>query len=214
MGEIKTALIILKGEKPNLKMVKNLQQNTDYIICADGAIQFCEEINLIPNLVIGDFDSIPEKSINKLQKVEYLKVNDQDTTDGEKALLYCLNHGFNHVNIIGGFGGRVDHSLYNIELLKKFYKRGLKINSYSATERVFITRERAQFEEETGTRLSFFPIFGKVNQLFSRGLKWTLDGATLEFGLASSISNEICSSPAEITFQDNELLIVLEQNIV
>ncbi len=209
----KEALVILKGDPPTPALFKRLQEAADLIVCADGAADYLKEFDVGPDLVIGDFDSISKKSISATETTEYLEMADQEFTDGEKALRYCNNRGFNRVSVTGAFGGRLDHSLYNIELLKKMLDLGLTVTCYTNTEKVFLADESVRLNDKPGARISFTPIFGPVRGVTTQGLEWDLDKVDLEFGRFSSISNRITSSPAEIKFSKGELLIFVEHHL-
>ena len=85
-----------------------------------------------PNYILGDFDSISDKSqvyyrSNGPPDIQFIKMEDQDSTDLEKALLYSLEllgQSSKRVLVHGAFGGRIDHTMNAVHILHKFYLRG------------------------------------------------------------------------------------------
>ncbi len=210
----KKALVILKGTAPGLNLLEHLWKISDQVICADGAASVLYEYGKVPDVIIGDFDSIPQHLLEEFKSVKQVKLDDQDTTDGEKALHLCVEQDLKQVSMIGAFGGRLDHQLYNIELLKKMNRFDLSITCYSEKEKVFLAENSFQFEEKPGSRVSFFPVFGAVSNVSTKGLKYELNCVTLEFGRFSSISNQISGTSANISFPNGCLLMVIEHNLV
>jgi thiamine pyrophosphokinase len=209
----KTALVILNGDPPGADLLDYFWDRSKLVICADGAAQTLYKVRKTPDLILGDFDSIPHHLLKVFNKSKLQKISNQDTTDGEKALLYCEEQGLKQVNVLGAFGGRLDHSLYNIELLKKLQTSGLSIVCYSEKEKIYLADGIVQLTEKPGTRISLFPVFGPLSEVSSEGLKWELEGATLDFGRFSSISNQIIHSPASISIPDGFLLVIMEHNL-
>ena len=76
--------------------------------------------------MIGDFDSLAGRILSGRGGPKFLQVADQYTTDSEKALLYLENEGYEEVVLMGATGWRLDHTLFNVQLLERFAGR-LKI---------------------------------------------------------------------------------------
>lgn len=204
------ALIVLNGELPSLQLLESQWQNASLKICADGAAETLQAYGKNPDVIIGDMDSITNEQLVHFKSVKILKIVEQDTTDSEKALSYCLKHKINKVSLLGGFGGRIDHSLHTIELIKKFHRKGLSITSFTEFEKVYLIDQKTNLLDKPGTRVSIIPIFGDVSNVSLHGFDFDLQNVIFKFGDFSSVSNRIKSSPATINFSNGELLVILE----
>ena len=102
----------------------------DFIIAADGGYRHCQEAGLTPNLLLGDFDSLDTLP----PSVEVLRYPvDKDDTDSMLALKLGLDRGFTTFHIYGGTGGRMDHTLANLQGLAYLAQRGAKGYLYDQT---------------------------------------------------------------------------------
>jgi thiamine pyrophosphokinase len=202
------ALIILKGDTPSIQLLESHWQEAALVICADGAASALLTYGKTPDIIIGDMDSITDCQLERFKTTKIMKVEDQDTTDGEKALNYCLRQNIRKASLLGGFGNRIDHSIYTIELIKKFHKKGLAITSFTESEKLYLINQTTSLKEKPGTRISIFPIFGDVNNISLQGFDYDLQHANFKFGEFSSISNRIKHSPATIRFSIGELLVI------
>lgn len=207
-------LVLLNGERPSKKLLLNKWETNDLKICADGAANYLYELGMTPNLIIGDFDSISSETLKYFSKVKKIKIDDQNTTDGEKVISYCFSQKkAKNVNVLGAFGKRLDHGLYNLSLMKTFLRKGPALWFFNETEKIFIITESTVIHEPIGTRISLIPIFGRVNIVSTRGLEWDLGKSSLEFGYFSSISNRMKESHVEIMIESGQLLVIIDQSL-
>ncbi|MBU3917214.1 thiamine diphosphokinase [bacterium] len=208
----KTALIILNGEKPSKELLEEFWQKTELKVCADGAADMLLAFHLEPDIILGDLDSISQEIQCELSSVRIIKMLDQNKTDGEKAIKYCIDNGFSHLFILGALGKRIDHTLYNLELLKKMNFPGVEISLFSEEDEAFLAQSKKTLRAKVGARISLFPLFGKVHGVTSLGLKYPLNNDTLEMGRFSSLSNEFVEDSATINLSSGALLVVIERN--
>ena len=104
-------LVIANGEIPSSKVVNNLLQNCDFIVACDGGLNHCNKLEIIPNLLCGDLDSI-DSDLSEGLNSEYtdvIQMQNQDKSDLSKALSYLRDEGFTSIDVIGIEGGRLDH---------------------------------------------------------------------------------------------------------
>ena len=115
-----TCLILLSYmECVTPDMAQELAESADYIIAADGGQNRAREFGLQPDCVIGDFDST---TLNEDFDCLYITYPaEKDLTDTEAALTHALEKGCRNVILLGGMGGRLDHTMGNIGLLDKYY---------------------------------------------------------------------------------------------
>ncbi len=208
------ALVILNGEIPSRKLLDLLWQDATLTICADGAANALIDFKMAPDVIIGDFDSISKEYLDIFTDSVVIKIENQETTDGEKALSFCLDRGVTKVNMVGAFGKRLDHTLYNLELLKKFHDQGLKITCFTDKEKAFLIENSMLLTEESGTIVSIIPVFGTDPEVSLDGFQFNLKKKTLRFGKFSSISNSIQSPTAKIEITSGQALLIISHNLL
>ena len=116
--------IIVTGGNINDNFLKEylLKNKFDIIIAADRGLDLLSKINVLPNYIIGDFDSVNKKILSEYERkkisITYLKP-EKDYTDTHMALKQAISIGSNKITIIGATGTRIDHTLANINILKE-----------------------------------------------------------------------------------------------
>ncbi len=116
-------MIICNGNPPPEKLLHQLWQEADYRVAADGGANQLYCYNLIPDAVVGDFDSIKPEVRKKLPNSKLFHVKEQDTNDADKAVRHCLQRGFTEINLLGADGGRQDQFLSSLEILFKYVEK-------------------------------------------------------------------------------------------
>ncbi len=203
------ALIILNGEIPKKSLLQKLMMENDIVVCADGAAKAMATYNLEPDMIIGDLDSITEETKKCFPNAKIKKIDDQETTDGEKALDYCIQNDYFNISLVGGFGKRLDHSLYNLGLLKKHKTPGILITCFSDTEKAMLLEESIILNEDPGTTISLIPIFGEAKGVQLEGFLYDLKKENLQFGDYCSMSNVTSSPTPKITIASGYLLLIV-----
>ena len=99
------AVILADGEYPVHEYPLRLLRETPYIVCCDGAANTFISHGYIPNMIIGDGDSLSVEN-RMLYKDRLLYVADQETNDLTKAIRFLLGKNFRNVVILGATGKR------------------------------------------------------------------------------------------------------------
>ncbi|MBT4286495.1 MAG: thiamine diphosphokinase [Deltaproteobacteria bacterium] len=209
MNHLKFALLILNGSPPSKTLISKFWDDAALRVCTDGAIHILQQYQLSPEIILGDLDSLNKTLEQNYKTSELIYISDQNTTDGEKAINYCLKKNFDNLIILGALGQRSDHWLYNIGLLKYCLKHKLEAKLYSENEELFICNSRVEICEKPGTTLSIIPIFGEAYIESTTGLKYPIRQQILNLGQYSSISNEFDQSLASIKVTQGEVLILI-----
>jgi len=199
------ALIICNGELPSRKTLKSLLNNTDFIVCADGGANKAIKLGIIPDVIIGDLDSITERTRKHFHKVKIIHDDNQYNTDLEKALDFLLARRIKEITIIAATGGRTDHTLSNLSILGKYHRRA-HITMVDDTCEVTVIDGKVSFEGGIGQKVSLLPL-GRCKGISTRGLKYPLYNESLELGVREGTSNEIVSSLVEISVRRGSLLL-------
>ena len=119
----KRAVVLCNGPQPPMPLLEYWLNGADLFVCTDAAGHPYDHLPHPPDIVIGDFDSLAGRILAGRDGPKFLQVSDQYTTDSEKALLYLENEGFEEVILMGSTGWRLDHTLFNVQLLERFAGR-------------------------------------------------------------------------------------------
>src|SRR5690349_4273907 len=204
-------IIFANGELPNLENAHALLQRGDYIICADGGTRHALALNITPDLVIGDMDSIEKGELHKLQESEVsieLFPHDKNETDLELAIQRAVEMMPAQIIIVAGLGGRLDQTIANITLLTDIRLSTLDIRLDDGVEETFFCREQVQVHGKSGDIVSLIPWGGAVSEVQTTSLRWPLHRETLYPDKTRGISNEMLGESATISIGSGSLLVV------
>lgn len=203
------AFIFLNGDFPNCKdFYNNLNIDTNHLFCADGGAKKALQLNYVPKEVWGDFDSLDQTYIDLLKNKNVIikKFNkDKDFTDGELLISYVKTLNYDEIYVIGGFGGRIDHTLTNINLIFK-YSNIVFIDKH---EKLFLVPSNFILKNNLNRRISFIPFSDTIENLTLEGFLYPLKNHTLKRGDSTCLSNIITTERASISFSSGKLLGVL-----
>ena len=207
---LKKALIICNGDPPPKALLLQLWWEVNYRVASDGGANLLHFLNLLPDAVVGDFDSLLPDVQKQLPEKILFHLKEQDSNDADKAVRHCLKLGFTEINLLGADGGRQDQFLSNLEIMFK-YSPSARLIIWTALERMEFIRDTWEETLPLGTILSLLPLFGGAQGVFSRGLKFELKNHTLLPGESpSGVSNQVLSNPVTVSLDDGQLLIVLQ----
>ena len=210
---LKNALIICNGNPPPQALLNQLWLEADYRVAADGGANLLQVLNLLPDAVIGDFDSLQPDVQKQLPETILFHVKEQDTNDADKAVRHCLKLGFTEINLLGADGGRQDQFLSSLEILFK-YSPSARLIIWTALERMEFILDTWEETLPPGTTLSLLPLFGGAQGVVSRGLKFQLNNHALLPGKSpSGVSNQVLSNPVTVSIREGQLLLVVQHNV-
>ncbi len=203
----KSAIIFLNGGIPEGRILKEYIKRSDVIIAADGGGNFLRKKNILPNFVIGDLDSLTKDNYEfyKEKKVRIKKIREQETTDFEKCINFCLDNSIIEVFVIGASGLRPDHTLNNFSVMKRYYKK-LNITIVSEEFEILFINKKIEFNYPADEIVSILAMPVAKN-IFTSGLKYKLTGETLEFGVREGALNVSVSKKVSISFKSGNLLL-------
>ncbi|MBT3704046.1 MAG: thiamine diphosphokinase [Alphaproteobacteria bacterium] len=185
-------VILVGGGDINWPVLQDYLDRGYPVIAADGATNLLIKNNILPDLIIGDLDSIGDQ-MNFPQSTTVIKIDEQNSTDFEKCLYSIAAPAFVG---FGFLGKRFDHSLAALHILAKYCSEKT-IRLIDMLDTVFVTRGTVNLALPIGSRVSVFPL-GKVTFEMSSGLEYPLDGLTMEIGQASGTSNKSTEAQVQI----------------
>ncbi len=179
---------------------------SDLLIAADGGLEACRRAGLVPDLIVGDFDSLG--AVPAGENVVTLPV-EKDDTDTAHALTLAAEQGFRRFVIFGALGGeRMDHSFANFALAASAAKAGSRcwlVGSNTIVTAIY--NGECRFPAGMQGDVSVFPFGGAVKGVTEEGLKYTLHRADLAGDCALGVSNAFTGDAARIRVEDGTLLI-------
>ncbi|MCB2206267.1 thiamine diphosphokinase [bacterium] len=201
------SLLVCNGELAAPDVVRQLASRADSIVCADGGANAMHELGILPDTVIGDFDSIRDDVQQSLSErgVELLHLTRQDDTDLEKALMLLRDRSVPRVIVLGATGKQLDHSFGNFSILKRYIDR-MHIVLFDSAFRVDFVRSGASYRGRAGDRVSLVP-FPRAEEVTYTGLRYPLDAATLELGEREGTCNEALGEAFDVSLRAGTLLL-------
>jgi len=200
-------LLLLGGEGPVRDLLEPILADVVCTVAADSGFDLARRLNIVPDLLVGDLDSLqPSGELEDFPQERIRRYpRDKDETDAELGLQVLWEMGIRRVIVAGGGGGRADHLLGLISLFEREKTPTLWYTS----------RELIQVVEGTlvitdcfkGQIVSFFPLGGSVAGMSSSGLKWPLDGLEWKRG-DMGVSNEFSEDRCTISVDQGRLLMI------
>ena len=196
------AVIIGNGTVRNYDSIFKYIHNDDFIICADGGIRHAVKMEIVPDLIIGDFDS-SDVSKYDIKRIKY-PVR-KDFTDGEICVKYAVEHGYKDILMLGMTGSRMDHTLTDIFLLSQCIN-GCIIDD---NNEIYYIKNMLEIYNKKGMTLSIIPVKGDLCGIVTEGLDYPLNNETLYFGESRGNSNVIIDDYCKITAESGEGIIII-----
>lgn len=204
----KTALILAEGDLLSSALKERLPAQC-LAIAVDGGLKQAVPLELMPQWVVGDLDSIEPSLLQhyvRLGTVVEQHPTEKDYTDLELALQLAQREGCTKAIILGGFGGEVDHFFCNGLLLASENYGSLEIEWWSDAYRVVSVRSQATFFGKSGDKLSLLALGGVASGIVSSGLKWPYEGSGLQPFSSHGLRNEFLSIEVSLSVKQGCLL--------
>lgn len=203
MEKTMTALIITGGYCNVQRAKKMLPVAADLVIAADSGYATARELGITPDITMGDFDSYREALPPQMKT---LRVPcEKDVTDTMLACEYARDHGCTYITIVGGTGGRIDHSISNVFYLEDLRRQGIRVKLTDGENTVQVIMDETVTVQNDG---GYFSIFALDSCIVSMtGCKYPLSRAQLIRQRPYAVSNEVTGECAVVTVQGSALLV-------
>ena len=212
--------LILTGGKLDLAFARSfLEKETfDKIIAVDGGLKAVKELGLVPDYIVGDFDSVSDEIREEFRQYPYIVWEqhkpEKNETDTELARNRALTLSCDEIVFLGATGGRIDHMIGNIHALKACMEQGTEAYIVDSRNRLCLVDGEKHFRKDTqwGKYISFAPYTEEVSGITLTGFKYPLKDKTIRRGeeVGLCISNEIAADADEavITLKDGVLICI------
>ncbi len=203
------AVVVAGGPAPDLEIAA-LLPTADVVIAADAGVDHCRALGLVPDMSVGDLDSISPAGLDWVRDLGTPLIElsvDKDASDLDVALTEATAVA-DAVIVIDSGAGRFDHLLGNQLLLASARFASVDIVSFTQEGTVTVGRGETDLRGTQGDQVSLLAVGGGAHGVATRGLRWPLTDATLETGSTWGVSNEFTREDASVRVGDGVLLIV------
>lgn len=209
-------LIVTNGEIYNLGYLRGIAPRYNYIICVDGAARYLHEIYCIPDLMVGDMDSVNDKDLEWIRKhnipVKEYDVK-KDYTDTEIAIDAAINLKAEKITVLGGIGNRIDHSVSNIFLLKKIADSGILGEIIDEHFEIQYLDKNSELHWQIGETVSFIPLNEDPGIISLEGFEYPLVDKSVSQGTSLCVSNVVKKSIQKVKIKDATLLAIRNKQL-
>lgn len=194
------------------------RKDEDLVIAVDGGLSYCGILGLEPDIIIGDFDSVNQQENRAIEELErqvpdrVIRLKpEKDDTDMLAALKLGLEWGFRSFRIYGATGGRLEHTLANIQCLLFLKNRGAQGYLCDGCSMIFVMKdEEVKFQSGVEGYLSLFSLGKEAKGVSISGMKYPLANYTMTNDIPIGISNEFIGEQGCITVEDGELVGIIQ----
>lgn len=182
------------------------------IVAVDSGAEALVRVGVVPDLFVGDMDSVGAETRSRLQNegVETVVLPTvKDETDLEHALRLIVDRGADDVRVFGALGGpRFDHLLGNVLLLASSWLEGIRVRLVDERHEVMMVHGHLEVSGRPGDLVSLLPLTEEVEGVRTDGLLYALAGETLVRSSTRGLSNEMTGTRSNVTHGVGNLLLV------
>ncbi len=201
--------LILTGGKLSLAFAGSFlkEHKFEKVVAVDGGLEAAKELDIIPDVIVGDFDTVHPEILAYYRKMEHIvwEVHqpEKDDTDTELAIKRALAMNCSHITLLGATGGRLDHMIGNIHLLFPCLQKGTYAEIVDSPEPSVSDRRGAYLPKRDADlgEIYFFPAsYRRSKGITLKGFKYPLTDRDISIGTSLCISNELVEEEGTITF--------------
>lgn len=208
MKTLRHTLLIGNAPAGPSAWLKQLAKTADSIVAADGGADTALRAGIVPDVVIGDLDSVSPRTRKKLASSQWIFVDNQNNTDLQKALDYLVTQKCKKCTLVGFEGGRPDFTLGNLLALYP-YTRKMELRVVGHGWQIFPIARTKTFTARPGARVSLLPL-STCSGVTLTGLKFPLKNARLSLGTTRTLSNQAVKKRFTVQLTSGVMLVYIE----
>ncbi len=183
-----------------------------YVICADAGIVLAKRMGIRPDVLIGDFDAYRKKLPDDIEIIK--RPPEKDDTDTMLAVKLAINRGYRHIVICGGLGGRLDHTMANIQTLSYIMKHGAFGELAGDGNFAMLQGPGVKvYSRMSGYYFSIFSYTEECSGITTTGFKYPLKNATLKSSFPLGVSNQITGRSGVVSVDKGVLLVIFSKDM-
>ena len=178
-------VLIGNGEAPNHTTQINILKSAMTILCTDGGADKLRSLDLQPDIILGDMDSLSLTPKNYNCRI--VKLTDQSKTDLEKSLEWCYENGIRELSLVGFSGAQDDHNMAALWTLVSFFEK-MELTFYSNSSKIKCLKSDTRIDSFTGQTISIIPTKENI-EISVSGLEYSFKKSILKppsFGTRNS----------------------------
>lgn len=207
-------IIIGNGEINNYDIIREYFDQA-YIIACDGGVKHCRAMMIMPNIMVGDFDSANKEDAEFFENLGVLKEKfpvRKNETDMEIAINMAIDKNSTEIYIVGGLGRRFDHSLANVHILLRPVRLGIRTCLLDEHNIITLVEDSIDIVGEKGQTVSLIPLTTEVKGINTKNLDYALTNATMEIGHSLGVSNVMTDDIATISVGEGVLILIMSRD--
>ncbi|MBO5571760.1 MAG: thiamine diphosphokinase [Ruminococcus sp.] len=209
----KWCAIFAGGDMPDMKpySLPVYYKNFECVICADSGYKHAKRLGIVPDVIVGDFDSYDGELPEGAEVIR--TIPEKDDTDTLMAIKKAISLGYKELFLFGALGGkRFEHTVANIQAMMYAREHGCKLGIYGESTLLLQGAEDGEqnyLREDEGTYLSVFAMTESADIEYMRGVKYPLENYRMVQSFPIGVSNEITGTTADIKLKSGVVLIVM-----
>lgn len=208
-------LIVSGGSPPSRELLTKEANKANLIIAADSGGEILYKHSILPNIILGDFDSIDKDILAFYKSREndiYIYPPEKNFTDTELAFEKALEVNAKEIVILGATGSRLDHVLGNLGLLYRGLSKGVRTTIKDNNNIIFLVDKPIKLKGSIGQTISFQGFREPVMNFSIKNAKYELNNYRLNFGEPLTVSNEFINEYMTIEFEDGNVLVLYSKD--
>ena len=205
--KMKNVIVSLAGE---CSISRDKLEKYDYVIGVDSGTEYLYKLFLIPDLIIGDLDSINSKTLDraKKDKAEIISYEiDKDKTDFELALNYLKINNYKNITIIGGESGELDHLFGNLLAISAFHTK--EYIEWKQSDKNIIFSDSEIINVDSGKVFSVIPL-SSLEGVSINGARWNIKNENIDYGSSKTLRNVTNTNLLKIRVNSGKFCLVIE----
>lgn len=211
---MKHTIIFANGEIKDPILVRKLARSAETLIAADGGLAHILHLDLVPNFLIGDLDSVTPEQVARAEALgcEVKRYPaEKNETDLELALLTAVHMRCEKITVVAALGGRIDHTLANIYLLNLPQLKGVDVRLDDGKEEIFLIHGWGEIHGKPGDRVSLLALSPSIKGVTTTNLRYPLVDEKLVFYHSRGVSNVMQTWKARVEIESGILLCIHER---
>jgi thiamine pyrophosphokinase len=208
------AAIFLNGSSDSVGLIRRVAGRAELVVAADGGARYALEAGVVPDLVVGDMDSLGEDLALEVERrgasLERHPAR-KDKMDGQLAVLAARERGATAADLLCAVGGRLGALIAVPHILLAAERIGLRSTVVAEQGRMFVIEAGSRtVQGDPQDSISIFPLSGLATGVTLEGLEYPLENASLESGDTLGFHNELIGRRASVSVEEGALLVVHE----
>lgn len=207
-------LVLAGGDLTVTQEIQTLAASADYVIAADSGLRHTLSLNLTPNLIVGDFDSVSEHDLAKFADIPHeTHPTDKDFLDLEIALNHAKKLKASSIILFGATGSRLDQSFAALMIAAKHVKAGHDLSIYTGKQSIYyLAGTMSKTFDLVQNALFSVLSFVETSVVSLSNASYPLECHSLNFGVGLGVSNRVAKTPLSVSLKGGLIAVIVEHN--